>query len=333
MSSTLATRIRTTFDRALASGHVIFHDSTQVIIPDGPVNFQVRYVPALSKKPEGGFTKAQTDADTRQKAKEKKKFNPFLPYDPHMFVEELESHNVLLNKFSIVREHVLITTKDCAAASNGLTSPRVLPYVGFYNCGGKSGASIPHKHMQFLPRAKEDADPFPPIAAVLSKLVETEEPGKPFTSHHLPFAHSFAFIPHNPTGDILAQTFRSVLSHAFSIAQIDPSLCLDPPASTTEQTSLPTTSSDSTTVAIESAEPPSYNVVFTTQWMLIVPRRKESVEGISINSVGFAGCLLAKSEGDLGILRGMGPRKVLLELGYPMGAELGGKAFAAFGKV
>ncbi|KAJ3056151.1 bifunctional AP-4-A phosphorylase/ADP sulfurylase [Rhizophlyctis rosea] len=244
-----------------------------------------------------------------------------------MFVDELEQHNILLNKFSIVREHILVTTKefesqynplnasDWSAAWKCLTAPGVRPYVGFYNCGGKSGASVPHKHMQLLPRSLEDQDPFPPVGAALKYFVGKTDVGTPFSAQHLPFVHGFAFLPPSPPSDpgfILAQIFRKVLTHAFKSAQLDPSLCLNPPESVQTSTTL-----SSSTVAVESTEPPSYNVIFTKEWMMVVPRRKESVDRISINSVGFAGCLLAKSEENVELLRRKGCLNILVELGYP----------------
>jgi ATP adenylyltransferase len=44
------------------------------------------------------------------------------------------------------------------------------------------------------------------------------------------------------------------------------------------------------------AEPFPYNMLLTKRWMLIVPRSQEAVEGIQINSLGYAGAFLAKTE-------------------------------------
>jgi hypothetical protein len=40
----------------------------------------------------------------------------------------------------------------------------------------------------------------------------------------------------------------------------------------------------------------AYNLLFTREWMLIVPRKQEEFEKISVNSLGFAGALLVKNQ-------------------------------------
>jgi sulfate adenylyltransferase (ADP) / ATP adenylyltransferase len=57
-----------------------------------------------------------------------------------------------------------------------------------------------------------------------------------------------------------------------------------------------------------------YNLLLTRQWMLVVPRRLETVDGISVNSLGFAGALLAKNEQELTIIRNLGPMNLLRQV-------------------
>jgi ATP adenylyltransferase len=45
--------------------------------------------------------------------------------------------------------------------------------------------------------------------------------------------------------------------------------------------------------------------------MIVVPRLTESAGGISINSLGFAGALLATSESELHFIRQYGPMNIL----------------------
>jgi ATP adenylyltransferase len=54
-----------------------------------------------------------------------------------------------------------------------------------------------------------------------------------------------------------------------------------------------------------------YNLLLTRQWMLVVPRSLESTDGISVNSLGFAGALLAKDERELALIRDVGPVELL----------------------
>ncbi|NJN24152.1 MAG: hypothetical protein HC810_06830 [Acaryochloridaceae cyanobacterium RL_2_7] len=45
--------------------------------------------------------------------------------------------------------------------------------------------------------------------------------------------------------------------------------------------------------------------------MMAVPRAQEQCEGISINSLGFAGALLVKDEDQLEQLKAIGPMNIL----------------------
>jgi ATP adenylyltransferase len=54
-----------------------------------------------------------------------------------------------------------------------------------------------------------------------------------------------------------------------------------------------------------------YNLLITRDWMIVVPRLCELAGSISINSLGFAGALLAKSESELEFIRHQGPMAVL----------------------
>merc|ERR1711862_109156 len=39
-----------------------------------------------------------------------------------------------------------------------------------------------------------------------------------------------------------------------------------------------------------------YNFLMTRKWMMVIPRREEFCNGISVNSIGFAGGILVKNE-------------------------------------
>ena len=60
-----------------------------------------------------------------------------------------------------------------------------------------------------------------------------------------------------------------------------------------------------------------YNLLLTRQWMLVVPRRAEQAAGISINSLAFAGALLAKDERELSLIRRQGPLALLAQVTVP----------------
>jgi ATP adenylyltransferase len=57
-----------------------------------------------------------------------------------------------------------------------------------------------------------------------------------------------------------------------------------------------------------------YNLLATRDWMMVVPRVKESFESISLNSLAFAGSLLVKNRELLERVRGVGPMALLREV-------------------
>lgn len=84
-----------------------------------------------------------------------------------------------------------------------------------------------------------------------------------------------------------------------------------------EERQLPTLSM-STTLA--------YNWLLTTEFMMIIPRKREdseSVDGVSlnINSLGFAGMVLAKTPKELQVVKDKGLIALVSETGYSTGWE------------
>ena len=73
---------------------------------------------------------------------------------------------------------------------------------------------------------------------------------------------------------------------------------------------------------------PSYNVILTLEHMHLIPRRheaykiEETQELIGVNSLGFAGMLLARSESELESMRKEGIGKILRGVGLESVHEL-----------
>jgi len=65
----------------------------------------------------------------------------------------------------------------------------------------------------------------------------------------------------------------------------------------------------------------SYNLLLTDKWMMIVPRMKENFEHdsivTSVNSVGFSGTLLVKTEEEMKCLKEQGPMAILKSVTFP----------------
>ena len=58
-----------------------------------------------------------------------------------------------------------------------------------------------------------------------------------------------------------------------------------------------------------------YNVLFTREWMLVVPRSEEFFGSISINALGFVGALLVQDEKQMQMLKEHGGMAVLRHAG------------------
>ena len=272
---------------ALRCGSIQSLPTSMEVIEEDGVPFQVRILEALARK-----EKTRTPQSHA---------NPFLPYDPDLFVAPISpTHIALLNKFNVVEHHLLLVTrkfeeqrsqltqKDCEALLIALTE---IDGLAFYNAGPEAGASQSHKHLQLLPL---DATIAPlPIEPMFRFAQLTDMVG---SVPRLPFRHAYAAMdcdwtnPEKDSGASLHACYRRLLYMA--------GLSVDAAAGSHAPTA-------------------PYNLLMTRRWMLLVPRSQESFEGISINALGFAGAFLVKDAQQLAILRRVGPMTVLRQVALP----------------
>ena len=60
-----------------------------------------------------------------------------------------------------------------------------------------------------------------------------------------------------------------------------------------------------------------YNVVLTNEYMMVVPRSRETCGPVSVNSMGFAGSLFVRSQAELDHIKEQGPLRILSDVGLP----------------
>ncbi|ORX55967.1 ATP adenylyltransferase [Piromyces finnis] len=281
--SSLITKVAEVFEKALSSEFLTFIPSVEERLQINKINYQIRCLPSLKKKP--------TQKDTS-----KSKFNPFLPYDENLYIQKTPNnlHNVLLNKFSVIKYHILLTTVDFQSQQDPLNihdlesmlwtlnSIKKDNYteLAFFNCGTNSGASQPHKHLQILAIDKDIKD-MPPVNRIIIEEGQTIEKGKIFQISQYKLKHGCVLFPEDKK-----ITAEDLLNYYNSLLNIVPSNS-------------------------------SYNFICTTKWMLIVPRSKETYnERISVNSLGFAGMVLVKSMEDSELIKKDGIETILNSLGY-----------------
>lgn len=274
-------------ERARAAGALQTIKADLHFVKQGGIRFGV-HVPAAG----GG------DAALARKGDRLPHHNPFLPYDPLMFVADLSpTHVCLLNKFNVFGHHLLIVTRAFEEQRSALTDADFAALwqcmaqvdgLAFYNAGREAGASQRHKHLQLAP--------FPLWQGMTELPVETAlivpELGDEPVVRRWPYMHAAVRLPDEgldarraeaaqDVGAALARRYRALLA-ALALDQPDGDELLPP-----------------------------YNLVATRRWLLLTPRIQAEIDGIPVNALGFAGSLLARTPAQLEYVRTIGPLTVL----------------------
>jgi ATP adenylyltransferase len=214
-------------------------------------------------------------------------FNPFLPYNPELFVAEVSAtHVALLNKYPVVEDHLLLVTRVFEPQDGVLTRADLAALalclaefdgLAFYNAGRAAGASQQHRHLQYVPlplTAGERETPMDPV------LRTARVDGAVARCRQLPFAHALSPLDSHTADDLWATYYR--LRETLSLAPETP-----------------------------------YNLLVTRRWMLLVPRLREEALGVAVNALGFVGALLVRSEEQLARVRAAGPLAILRGVALP----------------
>ncbi len=287
---TLWSRIAATTEQALASGALLPIATNEAYINDSGIRFFVRVLAGLRRKDQA---RKKQEADS----KAGKRVNPFLPPEPELTVAEItDTHMAVLNKFNVVEHHLLVITKQFEDQELLLTlndfealwlCMQEYNSLGFYNGGREAGASQQHRHLQLVPLPLAAEGPEVPINPLLPVSGPFNEPG---SLPAFPFLHSFSRLridPAAPVRDAVDLIF-DLYSRMLAYVHMEPAL----PGGSKRQ-SMP------------------YCFLMTRDWMLLVPRSREFFEGISFNSLAFAGSLFVRDDEQLQRLRSFGPMNAL----------------------
>lgn len=212
--------------------------------------------------------------------------NPFLPWDPELEVVRLSAEHVLiLNKFPVQRGHVLLITQSWQPQAGWLQRSdwQALAAVEadtaglwFFNSCAAAGASQPHRHLQLLPRSPQEVSC--PLAASCIAQLEGSQPAWPW-QYRLSRRQCFG------TPDAAAELVELYRRHQLELGLGEPEHQVQP------------------------LQP--YNLLLDPQWFMTVVRTQEHWSGMSINALGFAGCLLVTPESDTDWLQRHGPLALL----------------------
>lgn len=278
---------------ALAGGALQPIATDYVVIEEHGIAFIVRIMANLVRKEIAQQQQRQATAKTG------KPINPFLPYDPNLFVTDLTAtHLCLLNKFNVVDHHILIITRAFEAQTCWLNWQdflalwlclREMAGLGFYNAGAVAGASQPHKHLQLIPLTNDEIPMMPAITTAQFQDGIGRVPTFPFVHGLARLDLDPAIAPEQAATSLLAAYETLLKSVGLHPGKLEPGA---------QQTG-------------------AYNLLVTREWMLLVPRSQESYETIAINALGFAGALLVKTKEQLERLKQLGIFPVLQQVGIP----------------
>lgn len=242
------------------------------------------------------------------------KFNPFENPEPELtIVEDFGDENqfrIVYNKFPVVPRHIMLLTKAFKSQTTPLSPDELTgtyailkklaedkndKWFAFYNCGEESGASQPHKHIQFMTLPKGFSSYCEKIA-LKSEAFIPDTKREPLQDGNLPFAHYIARLPNNIEeleSDDLIMYFSSLLQRAL------------------------------TTLRDNEVPHISYNVIMTLEYMMIVPRSNGTFNGLGVNSCGMVGLFLFKSREILDMIKNAGLEKVFEHCCLPSSAGQG----------
>lgn len=262
---------------------------------------------------------------------------------------------MVLNKFPVIPNHFILATRDDKPQTN-LLEPDDLAVAyaclrawredqsdtdaastpsdlfAFFNSGPHSGASQPHRHLQFLPvsdmqlgLSEIDDSAWQPLIHSLTTPTRISQPYQLDHNPHAPFlALSTPLSPSTTT-----TTTTTGLHDRYTTLLRAAQLLTHTPITSVLTTALTTT--PITSPPISSHVPLSYNLALTTSRMAIIPRRAEvaSIPGlptggeVALNGTVLGGTLMVKERAEWDALRTRPGAldEVLRAVGYPVLTE------------
>ncbi|KAK6462734.1 5',5'''-P-1,P-4-tetraphosphate phosphorylase [Scheffersomyces coipomensis] len=284
------------YNEAITNGHIKFNGESkeEELIHNENIDVVLTLLHSLQFRPEQGT----------------KETNPFAKPEPELTIIDNYGNNnefrIIFNKFPVIANHFMIVTQkfksqltplslsELKATYKTLTALKVSAseddWFAFYNSGPQSGASQPHKHIQFMTLPHQKG--FKVFAESLADTSESFIPNAkrdPLQNPNLPFAHYVVKLP-NVIDDLddLALYFGSLIQSTLN------------------------------TLRQNDSHDISYNFVMTTKYMLMVPRSNGKYKDkLGINSCGIIGLILCKDDELLQLVKNDGPLAILEAIGYP----------------
>ncbi|GAB9470286.1 5',5'''-p-1,p-4-tetraphosphate phosphorylase [Globisporangium polare] len=289
---------------------------------DNGIQYILFQAQALNQKPVAIAPSSSSSSTPSTSAPaEKKPFrDPFAKehLEQDLFITQVHgTHNLVLNKFSIVDEHLVLPTIEYEAQETPLskadlramwTSMRDLDAFAFFNCGYESGASQPHKHMQLMSypslKAFTNLD-MPPLLHFINERLRSYPINEIVHLPELPFLHFLHRIDLN--ADTESQAAADHLHAIYEKVRREMN-ALAYPADHAEERA--TNASEQLPVA--------YNLLMTNSFLFVIPRRRQSVAGIEVNSIGFIGSFFVRNAEQRALFEAHGgPMALLRAVTFP----------------
>ncbi|MDB5968418.1 MAG: hypothetical protein JWQ90_868 [Hydrocarboniphaga sp.] len=288
MPATLAAAVSQVTQQALASGALIpFHVAGETAL-DAGLPWRIEWASSLALKDQAKIPKPGTKPGA---------FNPFLPYEPALYVSDLgEAHVLLLNKFPVLFNHVLIVTRDYADQERPLQRADFdalaiamsgIDGLAFFNGGVTAGASVQHRHLQIAPFTA-------PLIEALLPEAAAGDATQPLA--RLPYRHAFvrfAYAWPGAAADAGARLFDAY-RHCLDACGLQPG---------------------------DNGRLPAYNLLATRDWFMLIPRSRETwrsgEHSVSLNAMSFAGSIFVRDPALIAPIRKAGLIALLSSVTFP----------------
>ncbi|KAH7406158.1 Ap4A phosphorylase-like protein II [Phaeosphaeria sp. MPI-PUGE-AT-0046c] len=334
LSEALPSLVETKFASARACSSLLF-SATEVatIRTSTGIPFQLRFCPTLAKKP---TPKSDDSAPQR-------KIDPFENPPQALHIANVPSsdpsHVLVLNKFPIIAAHFILATKSnkkqthvleqddleatyaCLKAWQTEQGSKQKRLFAFFNSGEHSGASQPHRHLQFLPvesmqhgEVTSGWDLLLDIILCSNKKSDRGNDSDLLQHPDLPFVHFARPFDSEPSSSDLLNIYNELYGAAKSA--VDTFIASHPG----ELTLHPDEGGDL---------PISYNLAMTMSGMAILPRRSEGtmlrsdgakdIGFVALNGTTLGGTMMVKYQEEWDVLRKRPEAldKILLSIGIP----------------
>lgn len=269
--------------------------------------------------------------------------NKFYVYDHHLLLLTRDFQPQVTH---LTVDDFLAVVNTWELVGDGDKQNEQCSWMAFYNRGFYSGASQPHKHIQMVPShtlADEQAAKVLnfPLIPVLDKHIAEQDNIQQVPEYI--FKHAFGSVKqckpsiakendaeyklayaknlHAKYLELLQRVGLLQEQFAHNEAELGDEIfiqviCEDKATYEKLQQENAADSVEKHRLSLSMTKYPSYNLLFTRNWMVIVPRKLENYQNISCNSLCFAFSFFARHDVDLAVLKSLGCSNLLANITF-----------------